>query len=253
MMRRSTASGVSARSRLRSPLRRWLSLSSEPDPSRYGALIRALRPNRIGSQPSAWYRPELPWPPSSLRSARRPWKRRRTSQSTSCKLFRINCRPQNASLPRSKRKTSGCLSRLETSLARSTVLSSLSRAPRLLKHPVRARYETARSDQDTTPGIAGPNRDADAVPILESPDASHCPASQRLKEPAAFFGADCEMDHTGPRPTGAFCSSPGGASRFQCPGRARPHRRHTPPAALFFSPAGLARRPQRIPQILAGW
>ena len=51
---------------------------------------------------------------------------------------------------------------------------------------------------------------------------------------AQFFCADCEVDHIGRRPVRAFCGSPGGASRFQCPGRARPHRRHTPPAALFF-------------------
>lgn len=36
------------------------------------------------------------------------------------------------------------------------------------------------------------------------------------------FCADCEMDHTWGMIPGAFCSSPDGASQFQCPGLARP-------------------------------
>jgi hypothetical protein len=36
---------------------------------------------------------------------------------------------------------------------------------------------------------------------------------------------------------------PGGVSRFQYPGRARPHGRHTPPAALFFSGCRKSRKP----------
>jgi hypothetical protein len=56
-----------------------------------------------------------------------------------------------------------------------------------------------------------------------------------LFSPAAGrdFCADCEMDHIDPDRAGTSYSSPDGASRFQCPGRARPSRRHTPPAALF--------------------
>jgi hypothetical protein len=144
---------------------------------------------RIGSQPIALAAAALViivigagsialWRAYSGTSPEQDRKPPRRSRSTSCRLFRISCRPQNASLPHSKRKTSGCLSRLETSPAQSTVLSSRSRAPRLPKHPVRARPE-ARADQDTTPGITGPpDRDADTVPILGNPDASH---------PAAFF------------------------------------------------------------------
>jgi hypothetical protein len=36
------------------------------------------------------------------------------------------------------------------------------------------------------------------------------------------FCADCEMDHIWAMIPGAFCSSPDGASQFQCPGLARP-------------------------------
>src|ERR1700722_7800466 len=125
---------------------------------------------------------------------------------------------------------------MEPPPARSTFGSSLSPAPRLLKHPVSTQHETARADQDITPGITGPpSRDIDTAPALGSPDASYNPfPALASKRRDVTFCANCEMDHIGPRPTRAFYSSPGGASRFQCPGRARPHRRHTPPAALFF-------------------
>jgi hypothetical protein len=50
-----------------------------------------------------------------------------------------------------------------------------------------------------------------------------------------FFRTICELDHIHPYESGVICGYRVGASRFQYPGRARPHGRHIPPAALFFA------------------
>jgi hypothetical protein len=42
------------------------------------------------------------------------------------------------------------------------------------------------------------------------------------------------MDHIRPYESGVIVRAPGGASRFQYPGSARPQGRYIPPAALFF-------------------
>jgi hypothetical protein len=49
-----------------------------------------------------------------------------------------------------------------------------------------------------------------------------------------FFRTNCELDHIHPYESGVIWGHRVGASQFQYPGRAMPHGRHIPPAALFF-------------------
>ena len=49
------------------------------------------------------------------------------------------------------------------------------------------------------------------------------------------FCADCEMDHIWAMIPGAFCSSPDGASQFQCPGLARPLALYYANGLVFFA------------------
>src|SRR6266480_3826294 len=72
--------------------------------------------------------------------------------------------------------------------------------------------------------------------------------------PTATFFAECELDHICPRESGALSLSPGGASRFQCPGLARPLALYCAGRPCSFwgvvMPDGLSRgsspRPRRL-------
>jgi len=69
-------------------------------------------------------------------------------QSTSCRLFRINCRRSGAFSPRSKLIQNGCPSRLKDSQAQSTRSGNLSPALSLRRHLMRARLRRRRSGHD---------------------------------------------------------------------------------------------------------
>jgi hypothetical protein len=82
--------------------------------------------------------------------------------------------------------------------------------------------------------------------------ALRLPAPQGL---AAIFSAECEIDHICPRNTEALWGLPGGASRFQCPGLARPLALYCADGLVLFCRPHAQTLPIRrdTSRILAGW
>ncbi len=70
-----------------------------------------------------------------------------------------------------------------------------------------------------------------------------------------IFYADCELDHIHPRIIGARCSSPDGASRFQCPGWQGRLALYCAGGLVFFAPlvSGDAARTALVEKMPVGY